>query len=401
MAEDNKVNPSEAPGQQPDASEPSVPEQDQAASAQPAAQPVSPDAATAAFGQAAPSAAAQQPTPAPEPPAPGQYTPPQQPGQVQQPTQAMPGGYQPQPGQQPMAGYAYQGGYGAPQPPTVAPTGPGSGKALGALICGICAIVFSGTVVPGIILGIVAIVLASQYVKSFGKDGKATGGKVCGAIGIAFSVIALALYIFVFAIGAMAYNDYYNNSISNPSYTQPIPDTDTSTPTDADEQGAIDAAKVVLDELKNPTAEDIAAMAAGIDEGFSSTSGFESLNDLGVSSEEFAKWLLSDLTYEIDEAFVYSDGTGTVYVDVTTKDYYEFSNIFSSNIEAFLESDEFAGITDEAVLNAKIGELMRDAMDRTSTAPTYTWIDVKKVGGTWTVDADSLEDIAENIFGIY
>lgn len=400
MAEENKVNPSEDSGQQPgSAPEPSASEQGQATTGQPAAQPDSPDAA--AFGQTAPYAAPQQPMPTPEPPAPGQYAAPQQPGQAQQPTQAMPVGYQAQPGQQPPMGYAYQGGYGAPQPPTVAPTGPGSGKALGALICGICAIVFSGTVIPSIILGIIAIVLASQYVKTFGKDGKATGGKVCGAIGIVFSVLVLALYIFIFAIGAIAYNDYYYSSSSNPSYSQPLPDADTSTPTDADEQAAIDAAKVVLDELKNPTAEDIAAVAAGIDERFSSTSGFESLSDIGVNSEEFAKWLLSDMTYEIDEAFVYSDGTGTVYVDVTTKDYYEFSSIFSSNIDAFLESDEFAGITDEAALNAKIGELMKDAMNKTSTAPSYTYIDVKKVGGTWTVDEGSLEDIAENIFGIY
>lgn len=400
MAEENKVNPSDASGQQPDATpEPSAPEQGQAPAAQPAVQTDSPEAT--AFGQTAPYTAPQQPMPSPEPPAPGQYAAPQQPGQPQQPTQPMPGGYQAQPGQQPPMGYAYQGGYGAPQPPTVAPTGPGSGKALGALICGICAIVFSGTVIPSIILGIVAIVLASQYVKAFGKDGKATGGKVCGAIGIVFSVLALALYIFIFAIGAIAYNDYYYSSSSNPSYEQPLPDTDTSMPTDADEQAAIDAAKVVLDELKNPTAEDIAAVAAGIDEGFSSTSGFESLSDIGVDSEEFAKWLLSDMTYEIDEAFVYSDGTGTVYVDVTTKDYYEFSSIFSSNIDAFLESDEFAGITDEAVLNAKIGELMKDAMSKTTTASSYTYIDVKKVGGTWTVDEGSLEDIAEDIFGIY
>lgn len=89
----------------------------------------------------------------------------------------------------------------APVPPGAVTAQPGSGKAMGALICGVLAIVFSGAVLAGIILGIIALVLAFQYVKAFGKDGKATGAKVCGAIGIVLSVIALIAYsaLFLFA----------------------------------------------------------------------------------------------------------------------------------------------------------------------------------------------------------
>lgn len=373
-----------------------------------------------------PNGAPEQP-PSPEPPVPGQtaqYTPPQQPagapeppapsGQyatAQQPTQTMPNGYQPQPGyqaqpgQQPPMGYGYQAGYGAPQPPTAAPTGPGSGKALGALICGICAIVFSGTVLIGIILGIVAIVLASQYVKSFGKDGKATGGKVCGIVGIVFSILALIGYIMLFSLGLFAYNEYYSSSPA-PSYSyndsgSSSNDSSSTLPTDADEQAAIDAASAVLDELKNPTATDVAALAAGLDEGFASESGLESLSEIGVDPTEFATWLLSDLTYEIDDAFVYSDGTGTVYADVTTKDYYEFMTLFEAGVDEFLASDEAAGIADQAAANAKIGELVKDAMGKTGTTVNFAYIDVKKSGGTWVVDEDSLEEVAQSIFGIY
>ena len=111
--------------------------------------------------------------------------------------------------------------------------------------------------------------------------------------------------------------------------------------------------------------------------------------------------MLSDLTYEIDDAFVYSDGTGTVYADVTTKDYYEFMYIFSDNIDTFVASDEAATITDDAAANAKIGELLRDAMAKTPTTVNYASIEVKKVGGTWVVDDESLEELAQSIFGIY
>lgn len=381
MTDDNSPTPNGVP-EQPPSPEPPVP------------------------GQTAQYTSPQQPAGAPEPPAPsGQYA------TAQQPTQTMPNGYQPQPGyqaqpgQQPPMGYGYQAGYGAPQPPTAAPTGPGSGKALGALICGICAIVFSGTVLIGIILGIVAIVLASQYVKSFGKDGKATGGKVCGIVGIVFSILALIGYIMLFSLGLFAYNEYYSSSPA-PSYSyndsgSSSNDSSSTLPTDADEQAAIDAASAVLDELKNPTATDVAALAAGLDEGFASESGLESLSEIGVDPTEFATWLLSDLTYEIDDAFVYSDGTGTVYADVTTKDYYEFMTLFEAGVDEFLASDEAAGIADQAAANAKIGELVKDAMGKTGTTVNFAYIDVKKSGGTWVVDEDSLEEVAQSIFGIY
>ena len=157
----------------------------------------------------------------------------------------------------------------------------------------------------------------------------------------------------------------------------------------------------MLDELKNPTDADINEMAAGLDEGFASSSGLESLSDIGVDPKEFSQWLLSDLTYEIDDAFVYSDGTGTVYADVTTKDYYEFMSIFSDNVDAFVASDEIANIADEAAANAKIGELLKDAMAQTGTTESFVSIEVVKSGSTWVVDSDSLEDLAQSIFGIY
>ncbi|WP_139651851.1 DUF4190 domain-containing protein [Raoultibacter phocaeensis] len=395
MAEENNVNPSGVP-EQPPTFEPVGADQ-AAAETQPVGVPEPP-----APGQTAQYMPPQQPGVAPEPPAPGQYT------AAQQPTQAMPNGYQSQPGyqaqpgQQPTMGYGYPAGYGAPQPPTAAPTGPGSGKALGALICGICAIVFSWTVIIGVILGIVAIVLASQYVKSYSKDGKATGGKVCGIVGIVFSIFALIGYIGFGMLVNYAVNEY--SSTPTPSYSYDSgssSDSSSTMPTDADEQAAIDAASAVLDELKNPTAADINALAAGLDEGFASESGLESLSEIGVDPTEFATWLLSDLSYEIDDAFVYSDGTGTVYADVTTKNYYEFMTIFETSIDDFLASAEASSITDEAAANAKIGELVKDAMDKTGTTVNFAYIDVKKVGGTWVVDDDSLEEVAQSIFGIY
>ena len=64
-------------------------------------------------------------------------------------------------------------------------------------MCGILAILFSASILFGIALGIVAIVLAGQAVKQAGRDGRATGGKVCGIVGIVLSVLAFVLYVVI------------------------------------------------------------------------------------------------------------------------------------------------------------------------------------------------------------
>lgn len=385
MTEENNAGQGIPPEQQPGGSPAPIPA---AQPTQPAPQPPMP-------AEGASQAAFTQPVMPPQPTAPNpQYAAPQQ------PTQGMPVGYQTQPGQQVPAGYGYQQPYGAPQ--QNAPTGPGSGKALGALICGICAIVFSAIPFVGIILGIIAIVLASQYVKAFGKEGKATGGKVTGVIGIVFSIIALIIYIASFALVAAAINEYNSDPYSY-SYSS----SDSSSPnmsdsaTDADEKGANDAAKAVFDELKNPSDAVITELATNLDEGFVSTSGLQSLSDIGVDPKDFSRWLLSDFAYELDGAYTYSDGTGTVYADVTTKDYYEFMSIFSDNIDTFVQSDEAANLADQAAVNAKMGELITAAMDATPTTASYVSVEVVKSGDTWTVDEKSMEDLAQSIFGVF
>lgn len=125
------------------------------------------------------------------------------PGSPAQPTQPMPQSAQAPGsapyGQQPGQPFGQQpAGYYQPVPPQ------SNGKAVGALVCGILAILFSASILFGIALGIVAIVLAGQAVKQAGRDGKATGGKVCGIVGIVLSVLAFVLYV-VIGVGVLAF----------------------------------------------------------------------------------------------------------------------------------------------------------------------------------------------------
>ena len=110
-------------------------------------------------------------------------------------------GYQ-QPGQYV---YSQQGGYSSSMPPQQS-----NGKAVGALVCGICAIVFSGSIILGIVLGIIAIVLGGSALRQ-SEDGKAKAGRICGIIGLVLSVVTLIIS-FIFGVTIFSYVMSESNS---------------------------------------------------------------------------------------------------------------------------------------------------------------------------------------------
>lgn len=79
-----------------------------------------------------------------------------------------------------------------------------AGIAIGALILGICSIVFCCIWYVSLITGVVAIVLAVKAKKdNVGGQGMAKAGMICGIVGIVLAV----LYIFVIA-GILASTGY-------------------------------------------------------------------------------------------------------------------------------------------------------------------------------------------------
>ena len=318
----------------------------------------------------APSAAS--PTP-PPPPAPGQ-------DQPAQPYQPVAPGQPVNPYGQPAPGY-YQ------QPAK-------SGKATGALVCGIFAILLAWAPLFGIILGIVAIVLAVKAVKEAGKDGKATGGKVCGIIGIVLSVLSFILYL-VIGFGAMAYIAANPGSVTVVD-NAPYSDSNSGLAATEDEKQAEAVAQAELDKLKNQDPAFVQQLAAQLDAEFADSAGY-SLAELGVDPVAFVQWLLAD--YQLDGTYTSSDGTGTTYADVTMRDVYAFAGAFMTDATAFSRSTE-AGSMDEAAVKAKLGELFNAAMEKTTdTTETYIGVDLVKQGDAWVVDEESWSDETELLFG--
>lgn len=328
----------------------------------------------------------QQPVPPAAPtPAPAQPTQPASP--YAQPTAPVPGtvpyGQPQQPGQQPSAQPA---GYYQPTAPQ------SNGKAVGALVCGILAILFSATIVLGIVLGIVAIVLAVQAVKAAGKDGKATGGKVCGIVGIVLSVLAFFLYV-VLGLGMLAFVAAYDDVEYHSSSAS-----DLSAITEGDQQ--MEAAMTdKLDLLKNKDAATMQQIAVEADEQLADATGY-SLTDLGIDPAAFVEWMLTDFDYQLDGAYDNGDGTGIAYADVTLRDSMAFATTFMDDAQAAIDAGEMQTL-DEAGAKALLGELYQAAMDKTTAMTTnYVSLDLVKTGDSWQVDQDSWSDELDYLFGL-
>ncbi|WP_080800354.1 DUF4190 domain-containing protein [Arabiibacter massiliensis] len=341
-----------------------------------------------------------RPQPSPE----GQPLPPAA-SDGQQPVAPPAPAYQPQ---QPYGQQPYPGGpVYAPQPPT-APPAPGSGKALASLICGICAIVFAGTVIVSIALGIVAIVLASQYVKSFGADGKATGGKVCGIVGIALSVLALAGYLMLGALTFAALDEYAHDPVRSYSGSSdtlpPVPGTSDDA-SSADVAAAKQAVAAELDKVVSPDQATLDAIAREADKEFADDLGF-TLTEINVDPVEFATWLAEDMSYTLadDDVRLRADGEGEVRVSAQAKSYKELARGLAGQTGAYVSRDRLdhgmnAAPLDDATKVA-LAELVLSSLDKVTPAQTTFSVDVMQVGGTWTVERDELDSIIDDVFDL-
>lgn len=312
----------------------------------------------------------------------------------QQPYSGDPYGQQPYSGDpygQPYAGGG-QAPYGAgqPYPPYPYDQQPSSnGKAIASLICGIFAIILSPSIIFGIVLGVVAIVLGVMATK-VRKDGKATGGKVCGVIGIVFSVILLVIGLVI----GFATLSYVTDEMGS-SGSVAIEAVDT----DAEEQEVENLIAPRLDELCAMDEEQIASLGTALDAEFAETG--LSLTEIGVNPTDVARWVTTDMSYVIDYVTVYSStDEGYVSATVTTRDLGTLSSMYVDNGNAFLESAEASGMS-EADQLARLGQIFYDAMNQTTaTYDSLMLVDVDCIDGIWTIDEESWQEEVDYVFWI-
>lgn len=362
---------------------------------QPVAQPVTESMPAAEPAQPF----APQPAPAPQQPF---GTQPAQPAQPQQPFGAQPAQPQQPFGTQPGTPQPDQP-FGAPVPPMnfQQPNQPGG---VGALVCGILAILF-GLLFPiiGVILGIVAIVLAKK------GGGKAKVARICGIAGI---VVSALMFVFGLFVGMSALDelvDDYDSGSSSSISSSDTPsvsvdskyDIDSDLYLDADSQKIVEDVAAMFEALENGDSTALQQIADIADQGFYSELDFH-MDDCGYSPMDYAKGMTSGFEYEVVSVVLdESDKTGWIGVDVDAKDVFDMLDKFNENIDAFDESGR-ANSMSEAEIKAELGRLLSDAVAATPVTDdvNYAMIDVEYVDGEWVVDMDSWDFEIDYMFGL-
>ena len=294
------------------------------------------------------------------------------------------------------------GGYRAPEAKGASEGTPlqGGFLAVASILCGICSIAASTSVVFSIALGVVAIVLASKSVRQSGRNGAATAGRTLGIIGIAFSVVMMCYAAFMFV------GDTGNTLFSSDGAITIGADSDDDGSDydyvydEAQEAQATEAFEAMFASLASPDDATVDAYAAEFDRLIAGSFGISSLSELGVEPQEFARWMLESLRYTPDGVYLYTDGTGSAYAECQVKDYFDFLILFSDKLDAYSRSPEGSSASDGSVPHDIAGQYMREAMDETEMGETYVFFELRKTDGEWEVADSSPENVAYEVFRV-
>lgn len=285
-------------------------------------------------------------------------------------------------------------------PASYQPPAPGSGKATASLICGVLAILFFWVPIIGIVLGIVAIVLAVQYVKAFGKESKATGGQITGILGIVFSFLFTLFIVF----GAMVfaefvddnYGYYYSSSTGKSQPYQPHRYSST------EEQALEDQATELMDDLCALDKSELEEFAQHLDKQYSSQIGTDATEitfaDMGVDQLAFAKQWVSSLTYEIDEVEAIGD-VAYVHLDLTYTNDLVFSDALTvKTTDYFAEKGSSPLMNNEYILE-DLGTLVSKTLTETTSDDMSWGLLFLQEDGEWVVSQSSYDSLEYLLYG--
>ena len=126
-------------------------------------------------------------------------------------------------------------------------------------------------------------------------------------------------------------------------------------------------------------------------------------SDIGIDANEYALWATENLTYEISSvSVVEGSGSGLVYVEINSRNIFDFLLDFNDALVSYTTSDEYASETDIAVVKAKIGKLFNEAMEKANDdfSDDIGIFTVNKQAGKWSIDQASWDSELAYLFGL-
>lgn len=294
--------------------------------------------------------------------------------------------------------------YGQPYPGSAAAPA-STGKATGALVCGILAILLSGSVVLSIILGIVAIVLAGGYLKEGGTAGTAKAGRICGIVGIVFSAISLVIYImFGVALYQVAMDEIESGSYpyggNSPSAIVGSSGSISSDIYDDAEKAAASVVTAELDKIKAGDQEVLTSIAELAEEGFAQATGV-TMADCGIDSMEYARLMTEGFNYEVTMVLADEETGGFVACDLTCRDIFDVIDEFNDSLDDFVSSTAATSLSSEQA-QARVGELFMEAVREADMEhDSYFSVDVSYENGKWVMSQEDWDSEIDYYFGLY
>lgn len=302
----------------------------------------------------------------------------------------------------------------APMAPGNAPRPADDHLAIASLVCGIIGLLFSPSIIVGIVLCIIAVMLARSYTQVGGASVMAKVGKICGLVGLVCSALALVLFM---TIGCSAFT-LIASSASQTTTTRAVQSDDVSDTTsddmtstasepeeieltEAEQQEMTDELAAYLDPLMAQDDAAVDELADWCNDRFEAVFGY-TLDDAGVDAQEFARWMLEDMSWEEVGIYGYDDGTASVSVEFTNSYHSDFQTAFEYLIEVYI--DRGGDIADEQ----KVGRVFKAAQEMFyyGDAPGADYIDTtwqsfaftKQADGSYAPDEDDWEYQREELF---
>lgn len=233
---------------------------------------------------------------------------------------------------------------------------------------------------------------------------KSSAGLIVGGIvGVLLVVVAVVLVAFV-----IPNLNSPSASTGDVTVDEPVePDTpaddpaEPSVPADGDAEALVTAAaEAELDKLKNADPEALALVGDIVNEGFENQTG-ETLETCGVDPEGYARIMLENFSYTIDDVYVYeSIDEATVYATVNCRDVFELIDNYNYMLEAYVNSEDYQYTTYEEDCQ-RMGMIFIEAAESAGMNGGYQMtIDLTYENGSWVIDEDQWESELDWLFDV-
>ena len=174
-------------------------------------------------------------------------------------------------------------------------------------------------------------------------------------------------------------------------------------PEDLDEQerAIYDVADERLAALAAADPVETSLIAALVSEGFADQMEIFTLSDCGVDAEEYARVMLEDMSYTINDVYAsFEDDAALVRVTVTCRDVFSVIDEFNILMDVYKNSEEYAVSSYEEDIE-RVGIMFMEAARRAPLNDGYAMdLVLRNVDGAWKIDEENWEANLDYLFDV-